>query len=174
MTDEYLDHNHMTDEDLTPEKLEQLNQKSTLLSTDQVFHINLVTHKSDYLDNFVCLLKEAITLVASLTRFRFVLPDEFQETTEDQTHVNLNMRIKEVGFDYTCGIGTRLYRVQSASEHNIAFGTKQFQTLISSANVSVQVRQACLASLVCQLGHVLGLKRKPIERDDLDHYLVNQ
>ena len=105
-----------------------------------------------------------------MTQERFLeIESQVYATT---THQNLNIRISESGFDYTCGVGTRIYCVESADEHNVEFGSQHFTTLISKADIASEVREACLASVLHQLCHVIGLKHQRADIFEMEAKLV--
>ena len=84
MTDEYFNHNKLSEEkrDLEPQQLGQLASKEPYLwPKDQTFHINIVestlTKIYDHFEKFVNVLKSAIIEFVSGMKLKFRFPSSF-------------------------------------------------------------------------------------------------
>ena len=111
--------------------------KNNYWPVDTSFHVNFVGDAFEQcknLEGFITLFKEAINELTGRSHLQFVIKSEFSQPNnlnsffqlqkvnhkDKDFFVNLNIKLNEIGLNYTCGSGRNLYTVKSAREHNMA------------------------------------------------------
>ena len=93
--------------------------------------------------------------------------DEEFEKVDDENVFNLNIKVGTHS-SYTVGLGTLLARPENESEHNMAFGFPELQTIMQSSEPDDVLKILCKGHIMHQFGHLIGFVHE-VEQPDQEY-----